>query len=332
MRQKLQKKLQVDFQKLKKEWSEISKIKEYNFVFNDKYGGSIQLLERAISNLKANNPNIEFKLFLAKDLENVFFQLSETDILGLGFNIDQRQAIEIAYSYLENVKNELDRENANFAQKILENIKDIILALGDENLSLESEILESRCLQKSEKVDEAKENYENISRRFPKDSRPLLYLAEICLNDKDFDKNSELLEKAEKIDSNYWLLKLEQLVRKSHLREKIDTENVDEKIFPGDPIIKANFYRLYGQFFEDSGDQINADSFIEKAIHLNPDRLSNYIAKLSLIENRLFSSQDASQRLHISQGLLDETEKVESKFLEYGDVGARNKAILNSKN
>lgn len=324
-------KLQVDFQRLQKEWIEISKIKEYNFVFNDKYGGSIQLLEGAISNLKANNPNIDFKLILAKDLENVFSQLSETDIIGLGFNIDQRQAIAIAYSFLENVQKELDRENADFAQKMLENIKDKILTLGDENLSLEYEILESRCLSKFEKIEEAKEYYENIYKRFPKDPRPLLYLAEIYLNDKDFDKNSELLEKAEKIDSNYWLLKLEQMVRKSHLREKIDTKNVDEKTFPVDPNIKANFYRLYGLFFEDSGDQINADSFIEKAIHLNPDRFSNYIAKLSLIEKRLFASQDDSQRLQISQGLLDETEKVESKFLEYGDVGARNKAILNLK-
>lgn len=328
---KAAKKLQNDFQKLQNEWNKISKIKEYNFVFNDKYGGSVQFLEAATSNLKANNPSIEFKFLLAKDLENVFFQLSETDILGLGFNIDQRQAISIAYTHLESVKTELDRENARSAQNNLENVKDIISALGDENLSLEYEILECRCLQKFEKVDEAKGKYDNISKRFPKDSRPLLYLAEIFLNDKNFDKNSELLEKAEKIGSNYWLLNLEQMVRKSHLREKIDTKNVDEKTFPVDPNVKANFYRLYGLFFEDSGDQIKADSFIEKAIHLNPDRLSNYIAKLSLIENRLFASQDASQRLHISQGLLDETEKVERKFFEYGDVGARNKAILNSK-
>ena len=33
-----------------------------------------------------------------------------------------------------------------------------------------------------------------------------------------------------------------------------------------------------------------ADNFIEKAIHLNPNRFSNYDVKLSLIEGRLFSS------------------------------------------
>ncbi len=325
------KKLQNDFHKLQNDWNEISTIKEYNFVFNDKYSGSVQLLEAAITTLKSNNPNIKFKLFLAKDLENVFFQLSESDIMELGFNVDQRQSISNAYAYLENVKTELDRENAKFAQKNLENVKDIISALGDENLSLEYVILECRCLQKTEKIDEAKGKYENISKRFPKDSRPLLYLAEIYLNDKDFEKNSKFIEKAQGIDNKYWLLKIEQMVRKLRFEETIDTKNVDEKSFPDDPKIKANFYRLYALFFENCGEHKNADSFIEKAINLNPDRLSSHIAKLSLIENRLLLSQDTSQRLQISRKLLDETNEIESKFLEDGDMGARNKAIFNSK-
>ncbi|MBI5354508.1 MAG: hypothetical protein HZB50_17850 [Chloroflexi bacterium] len=323
------KKLVRDFQKLKNEWNEISNIKTYNFVFNDKYYGSVQLLDEAITTLQTANPSIEFNLFLAKDLENVFFWLSDSDVLGLGFNIDLRQAVENAYSYLEHVKNELDRENANFAQKILENIKDIISELNDENLLLEHEILEYRCLQKLEKMDEAKEGYENISKRFPKDSRPLLYLAEICLNDKDFDGNRELLEKAENIDPDYWLLKLEQLVRKLHLGEKIDIENIDEDTFPDDPKIKASFYRLYALFFQKLGDETNADSFIEKAVHLSPDRLNNYLDEMTLIEIRMLTNEDIAQRLEMSQQLLDKVAKVEHKFLDHSDIGARNKANLN---
>ncbi|MCD4691850.1 MAG: hypothetical protein K8R79_02955, partial [Calditrichales bacterium] len=326
---KAAKKLNEDFQKLKNEWNEISQIKEYNFVFNDKYGGSIQLLEEVISELNGNNSNIEFRLFLAKDLEGVFFQLDESDILNLGFNIDQRQAIANAYNYLEKVEIELDRENAKFAHKILKNSKDIIFELKDENLSLLHEILECRCLQKLEKVEDAKVKYENISKKFTKDSRAFLYLAEIYLKDKDFDKNKELLEKAKQIDNNYWLLKLEELVRKKYLGEKIDTANINQKIFPDDPRCKANFYRLYALFFEDSGDKTNADSFIENAIHLNPDRLDNHIAKLSLIDNRLFSNQNTSQIFQEFQKLLEEIEKVENKFSEYGDIRARSKAILN---
>jgi len=322
-------KLQEDFQKLKNEWDEISNIKIYNFVFNDKYDGSVQLLEEAITILQTANSSIEFHLFLAKDLESVFFQLSESDVLGLGFNIDLRQAVENAYSYLEHVKDELDRENANLAQKILENIKDIILELNDENLLLEYEILESRCLQKLEKIDEAKERYGNISRRFPKDSRPILYLAEICLNDKDFDGNRNLLEKAENIDPDYWLLKLEQLVRKLHLGEKIDIENIDENTFPDDPKINASFYRLYALFFQKSGDETNADRFIEKAIHLSPDRLNNYLDEMTLIEIRMLTNEDISERLEMSQKLLKKVARAEHKFLDHSDIGARNKANLN---
>lgn len=47
------KKLRNDFQRLQNAWNKISKIKEYDFVFNDKYEGSVQLLEAATTDLKA---------------------------------------------------------------------------------------------------------------------------------------------------------------------------------------------------------------------------------------------------------------------------------------
>lgn len=329
---KASKKLKEDFGKLQKSgWDEISKVKEYNFVFNDKYSGSIQQLEQATSELKKDNPNIEFKLFLAKNLETVFFKLEELDISNLDFDVDQSNAIKIVNKSLDDIKTELDRESIKFAVKILENVKKIISKLKDENLSLEYEILECRCLQKLEKIDEAKEQYESIAKRYPKDPRAFLYLAEIYLNDKAFDKNQELLQKAEKIDKNFWLLKLEQLVRKNHLGEKIDLRDVNESTFTDDPKIKSNFYRLYALFFEDAGDQTNADSFIEKAIHANPERFSNYLAKLSILEKRLFSEQQTPERLKGVQELLVKIKKVEDNFFEYGDIGARNKATLNIK-
>ena len=154
------KKLKKDFNKLYESgWNEISNIKEYNFVFNDKYSGSIQELEKVISELKTENPGVEFNLFLAKNLEGVFFELEEPDILSLGFNIDKRQAISNAFNYLEIIKNEIDRENIKYSQKILENVKSIISSLDDERLTIEYEVLECRCLQQTEKVKEAKENY-----------------------------------------------------------------------------------------------------------------------------------------------------------------------------
>jgi hypothetical protein len=324
-------KFEDDFQKLNAKWDQISKIKEYNFVFNDKYGGSTQLLEEVKAKLKASNPNIEFKLFLAKDLESVFFQLSESDILGLGFNIDQRQSVSNAYKYLETINTEFDRENIAFVKKLLENIKGIISALGDENLSLEYEILESRCIQKSEKIDEARERYENIAKRHPHDARPFLYLAEICLAEVDLDGNKKFLEKAETIDGSFSLLKLQQILRRQYLEEKISAESIEENAFPDDPKIKANFYRLYGLLLENSGEQTKAESFIAKAIHLNPDRFSAYLDNISLIERRMLDSQDEAPRLQLSQSLLDEIGKVASRFAVYGDIGARNMVYLSTK-
>lgn len=262
-------------------------------------------------------------------MEQVFFELNESDILSLNFSIDHRQAIENAYQYLEFVKTELDRENANFALKILEAVKKIISELNDDNLYFEYEILECICLQKLEKINEASQKYERLSKRFPKDPRPLLYLAEIYMNDKDNGKNNYLLEKAEKMNSEFWLLRLEKLIRRLILGEKIDTNNINEKTFPDDPKIKANFYRLYALAFDAAGDQINADSFIEKAINLNSERFSNYLNELGIIHHRMFSSEDQSKKLLLSQELLKKIEEIEKKFLENGDIGARNKAHLN---
>lgn len=323
---KAAKKLKEDFEKLKKNWDKISEIKEYYFVFNDKYSGSIQKLEEAISELEKDNSGIKFYIFTAKKLEELFFSLDMVDILSLGFDIDLTKAVSNAYEYLKHVEVEIDRENGKFALKTLENIKDIISDLGDDQLNLKYELLECRCLQKLENIKEARDKYEDIAKRFPNDPHAFLYLAEIYLNNEDFKKNKELLEKAEKIDANHWLLKLEKLIRKSHLGEEIDTTNINEEGFPDESRIKANFYRLYARFFENSGNKPMADSYIEKAIHLNPDRYSNYIAKLLIFEKRIYSKQDNPNILKDLLKQLEEIEKLEDKF---GDVGPRNKALLN---
>lgn len=322
-------KLKEDFEKLKKNWDKISEIKEYHFVFNDKYSGSIQKLEEAISELEKDNSGIKFDIFTAKKLEELFFSLDRADILSLGFDIDSTKAVSNAYEYLKNVEVELDRENGKFALRTLENIKVIIFKLADDQLILKYELLECSCLQKLEKIKEARDKYENISKRSPNDPRAFLYLAEIYLHNKDYKKNKELLDKAEEIDANHWLLKLEKLVRKRHLGEEIDTTNIDEKDFPGGSRIKANFYRVYAQSIEDSGNKTMADSFVEKAIHLNPDRFSNYIRKLSIFEKRIYSQQDNPNISEDLRKLLEEIKKVEDRFFALGDVGARNKALLN---
>jgi hypothetical protein len=325
------KKLRNDFEKLLREWDEISNIKEYNFVFNDKYGGSVKPLEEATSTLATEYPNIDFRIFLANDLERVFFELDQDAMLELGFNIDRRQAVDNAQRYLDNVKRALDREDSSLARRMLDDTKDVVSSLNDERLSLEYDLVECRCLQKLEKVTEARQKYQDLSSRFPNDPRPLLYMAEIDLNDGNSKINGELLEKAERIDSDYWLLRLERLIRKISLGEPIDTQQIDDSLFPDDPKIKANFYRLHALPLAAAGEEAKAESYVAEALHLDPERFANHEVELTIIEIKLRSDQESSRRLQLSQTLLSKIEQVESRFAQPGGIGPRNQAILNAR-
>lgn len=328
---KAAKKLKEDFEKLKKGWNQISSIREYYFVFNDKYDGSAIELEQAKSELKETNKNIEFKIFIAKDLEDIFFSLKKSDILNLNFNIDSTKAFSNACELLDKIEIDLDRENGIRAFRTLEIIKEIIFSFKDEKLELEYEILECRCWQKLEKIEEAKLKYENLSKRFPDDPRPYLHLAEIHLNDEDFNENERLLEKVEKIDSKYWFLGLERLLRNFRLGNKLNLSEIDENALQIDPRIKSNFYRLYSLFFDQAELHEKSDSFIEKAINCNPEKFSNYYTKLSILGNRIFSSNDIREKTQDKlEKFLNEINNVEEKFQSFGDIGNRNIALLNS--
>jgi len=212
----------------------------------------------------------------------------------------------------------------------LEDVEKIILTLSDTELLLEHKILECRCLQKLERVDEAIDKYNNVAKMYPGDPRALLYLSEIYLTQYDPDKNKELLEKAREVNSDFWLITLEDLVRKNNLDEEINVSNIDEKAFPDSPREKSSYYRVFSSIVEKSGDLARAERFIEKAIHFNPERLINYTSKFSLAINVIFSNQDTSQRSEDLQNLLQEIDEVDAKFSEHGDIGPRNKAVLNA--
>ena len=119
-------------------------------------------------------------------------------MLALGFDIDSRNALRIARESLAKLEIDLDRDNGKFVLRSLENHKDIISSLEDEDALVEYEILECRALQKLERVKEAKQKYENLCKRYPNDPRAFLYLAEIHLNNDDFEKNEEAFKRSRK--------------------------------------------------------------------------------------------------------------------------------------
>jgi tetratricopeptide (TPR) repeat protein len=224
---------------------------------------------------------------------------------------------------------DLDRDNGNFVLRSLDNHKDIISSLEDEEALVEYEILECRALQKLERVKEAKQKYENLCRRNPNDPRAFLYLAEIHLNNDDFNKNEEALKEAERIDSTHWLLRLEKLIREHRLGTQIDLTQIDENNFPTESRIRSRFYRLYAAFLQLAGDQARAESFIERAIHLNPQGINNYITKLSISQGHIFSQTDDKEKLQKNaEDFLSEIDALQEKANEWGGLGPRNQAVL----
>lgn len=326
---KAAKKLKEDFEKLRTTWDQISKIKTFYFVFNDKGDGVSIEIEKALAELKTSYKNIDFKKFTPRDLEKTFFTLKKTDILALGFDVDSTNALRIAQDYLSQLEVSFDRENGKFVLNTLGDFKSILVTLQDEGLQLSAAILEARTLQKLEKAKEAKEKYENLCIRYPNDPQPFLYLAEHYLNKEDFEKNKELLIQAEAIDSSHWLLALEKLLREYVLGNQIDLNKIDEQAFPSDPPIKSKFYRLYSLFFERAGDQIRAESYIERAIHLCPEKIINYETKLFILGRRI-SQTEAREKLRTDlDAFLTEICAVEQKIIESA-FNPRNQALINS--
>jgi tetratricopeptide (TPR) repeat protein len=210
----------------------------------------------------------------------------------------------------------LDNGNSKFVLESLASISGIISSLNNEAVNLEFEILECKALMIEGKIPEVKEKYESLNKRFPNDPRFLLHLAEIQLDLDDSDRNEELLTEAEKIDKDFWLLRLERLIRKYRLNEPIDISDINEDTFPTEKRAKSNFYRIYALCFDKANNEQKADEFIEKAIISNPDRYSNYEVKLNILDKRRGSK----------------AEKDKIKYNEYLEFVSKKAAEFNNTN
>jgi hypothetical protein len=103
-------KLKDDFAGLKKHWESVCPIKEFRFVFNDKYNGSFPTLESDLAELKAKHFLKECCTFLAKDLEDVFFKLPDDKMMAiLGFLPDPSRIQMVDFGILGQVITEILR-------------------------------------------------------------------------------------------------------------------------------------------------------------------------------------------------------------------------------
>ena len=85
-------KMTEDLKGLYQQWNDECPIKKYFFVLNDKYLGIYPNVSKAMDNLKTKYA-IDGKILLAKDLENMLFELNDeeiSDILGI-FSVPELQ-------------------------------------------------------------------------------------------------------------------------------------------------------------------------------------------------------------------------------------------------
>ena len=99
-------KLENDFEKLYEYWSNNdTPVKEYYFVFNDKYLGVYPDCEKTIADLKSKYQLRSTGIWTAKDLENKLFSLEDDEIMTVirGFSLDPKIMKVLHIPYVDDI-------------------------------------------------------------------------------------------------------------------------------------------------------------------------------------------------------------------------------------
>lgn len=318
------KKLNKDFKTLMDSgWNYISEIKTYYFVYNDKYSGSIQQIEEAINQMSENHPNIKFKLFLAKDLEKLFFELNEEYILALGFNIDSRETLKVANQILDNLKKEVDSENV-FAYEIIRNYSDSIKSLGNDKLTYKFEMLLIKGLLILDKRDEAKLKYTMLIMTNPDQINAYLRLAELFYSEHKIDEFDIYYNKAIEIDSQNWHVKLFELILK---KGELTIKELEKEIYCDNNYLKSNVYGVKANLCIEL-DAHKAIKYINKAIQLNPSRFQHHYTKLNILVCIISTTNNLNEKLSKLKELKSDLEIIKVKFSMKEKLGKISKIYL----
>jgi hypothetical protein len=98
------KKLNKDFTGLMKHWDKVTPVKEFHFVFNDKYNGSFPTIETDLATIKTKHKLAECASFLAKHLEDKLFVLTDDQVITVvGFIPDTSKFEKLDYTVLNEV-------------------------------------------------------------------------------------------------------------------------------------------------------------------------------------------------------------------------------------
>jgi hypothetical protein len=97
-------KLVTDFTGLYSFWNtEVTPIKEFNFVLNDKFQGAYASLHSELAKIEAKYQNVKCAPFLSQNLEDIFLKLPHAHIIDILGNIPTAEEISLNVSILNEV-------------------------------------------------------------------------------------------------------------------------------------------------------------------------------------------------------------------------------------
>lgn len=266
-----------DFENLQSSnWDGWVNIKRYKCVLNDKFTGETYPLIEMLTNLRSCQPDIEFNLILAKDIQQIIEKLSQSNLKKLGFNLDTRPSIQYFETQLKEISEDLQQGNIINLLNRLQSLKRWLDELNNECLNIHYLLLEARIVLSEERLDDSIEKLNHIIDMYPNNIQTKLYLAAIYLSLNNPDKNKGLLEESAKINSDDWFYKYQLLMRSLIIKEpvEVDLNNYD------DPYIQSSFLKYDAAHAMQNGDFKQAKSYISKAINLQPQLVEYKILKL----------------------------------------------------
>ena len=193
-------KLRKDLDGLISYWREQHgfEIKEFYFVFNDKYAGSYPTTETTLEELKRVYLLEKCEVLMAKDLTNIIFELSEVDRLELlGWFPQEEIVYQLEHEYLDEIFSFLQTKGSYVSFFKNGNIPDFSHKLDFNHL-----------------VDEARHHlitgsfaYGDMEDYFKKNDKYLRKLVQLDLNQRYLDLKNKIPKELSKENASYWVLK-----------------------------------------------------------------------------------------------------------------------------
>jgi hypothetical protein len=128
-------KLVTDFNGLYSFWQNITPIKFFNYVVNDKYKGAYASLYEELQKIRKQYPEITVDIILSKNLEDIFMSLSENSITNIIGIIPAPDNIEFEYDVMKEVVDYLLKIETEPQQEVIPANPDFIQKITFNNLS-----------------------------------------------------------------------------------------------------------------------------------------------------------------------------------------------------